>query len=43
MVFVSKQSVWLDFATAICKQIMSYPQQFYKNHGQLEKYHSIVK
>ena len=37
IVFSSKQSMWLDFATIICKQIMSYLQQFYKNHGQLEK------
>ena len=43
IVFASKQSMWLDFATIICKRIESYLQQFYKNHGQLEKYDSIVR
>ena len=43
IVFASKQSMWLDFATIICKRIVSYLQQFYKNHGQLEKYDSIVR
>ena len=37
-VFASKQSMWLDF-----KQIVSYLQQFLKNHRQLEKYNSIMK
>ena len=42
-VFASKQSMWLDFVTIICKRIVSYLQRFYKNHGQLAKYNSILR